>query len=637
MTAFFEFAAGKIASCSVEELGLEDELEAGSNALLAREWSPGWDNAEKALARFLKGPLLEYADRRTRVDTRTTSLLSAHLHFGEISVRRVYYEVRQAGAHNLLLRSAGAGAVPLAGDDDDDDDDTPTTTRTSVSGATTTGSLLFDGARASTDTRVSMTTTTTTFGGGRASSSSGAGGRASSSSSDASTSTSTDRDASAGHTDFLRHLGLRDYSRYLVFHFPFTHDTPLLPHLRHFPWTRNQERFKAWRQGRTGYPLVDAAMRELWATGWLHNALRVAAATFCVKFLRLPWSWGLRHFWDTLLDADLESDVLGWQFVAGGIPDGHALERIDHPLAQGRALDAHGEYVRRWLPELARVPVAWIHHPWDAPPCVLAAAGVELGVTYPAPIVDVAAAVAQHRHAVATMLWHNNNNDGRHAHHQHHHQLLYNPVADTDNDTTCFGFPAPPRLSVGLASAAPAPAADGFVTTESSDDDVFLRHQPPAAGGGPSMVPEALRKVPPRFAASKPEPGAAAAGERVALPPTGGAAGGDVTPKHSAAAAELPSSRFASPITGVTGVAAAAAALVMSPATTATAHPVVASSRRRSLSLTSSQRDDALLYMPTELQQQAAGTLLKLPIADLMRLPDVDEEDAPPTGRCCCF
>lgn len=130
---------------------------------------------------------------------------------------------------------------------------------------------------------------------------------------------------------FMRSIGFREYSRYLSFNFPFTHERSLLSNLKSFPWRVDESFFKVWRQGRTGYPLVDAGMRELWATGWLHNRVRVIVSSFCVKFLQLPWKWGMKYFWDTLLDADLESDVLGWQYISGSLPDGHELDRMDNP------------------------------------------------------------------------------------------------------------------------------------------------------------------------------------------------------------------------------------------------------------------------------------------------------------------
>ena len=147
--------------------------------------------------------------------------------------------------------------------------------------------------------------------------------------------------------------------------------------------------FKAWRTGSTGYPLVDAGMREVWSTGWMHNRIRVVAASFMVKILLLPWQWGLKHYWDALLDADLECDALGWQYCAGCLSDAHPLEYVMDLEAEAKRFDPGGMYVRRWLPVLARLPAKYIHSPWEAPPEVLADAGVELGVNYPWPVVDM--------------------------------------------------------------------------------------------------------------------------------------------------------------------------------------------------------------------------------------------------------
>lgn len=235
---------GRIKKSSIDDLNLENESEKSSNALLGRSWSPGWSNADKVLTEFIEVHLVEYSNNRLKVGGNSTSLLSPYLHFGELSVRKVF----QCARTKQILwvkegNSVGQESVTL----------------------------------------------------------------------------------------FLRALGLREYSRYLCFNFPFTHERSLLINLKFFPWQANQARFKAWRQGKTGYPLVDAGMRELWATGWIHNRIRVIVSSFAVKVLLLPWRWGMKYFWDTLLDADLESDILGWQYISGSLPDGHELERLDSP------------------------------------------------------------------------------------------------------------------------------------------------------------------------------------------------------------------------------------------------------------------------------------------------------------------
>ncbi|KAI4307395.1 hypothetical protein L6164_030592 [Bauhinia variegata] len=307
---------GDISRCPCDTLVFEDEFEKASNALLARAWSPGWNNADKALTAFINGPLIEYSRNRRKADSATTSFLSPHLHFGEVSVKKVFHLVR---IRQVLWANEGNKAG---------------------------------------EESVNL---------------------------------------------FLKSIGLREYSRYISFNHPYSHERPLLGHLKFFPWVVNEGYFKAWRQGRTGYPLVDAGMRELWATGWLHDRIRVVVSSFFVKVLQLPWRWGMKYFWDALLDADLESDALGWQYISGTLPDGREFDRIDNPQFEGYKFDPNGEYVRRWLPELARLPTEWIHHPWNAPESVLQAAGIELGSNYPLPIVGIDTAKARLQEALSQM------------------------------------------------------------------------------------------------------------------------------------------------------------------------------------------------------------------------------------------
>ncbi|GKV09348.1 hypothetical protein SLEP1_g20862 [Rubroshorea leprosula] len=308
--------SGDVSRCPSDTLVFEDESEKGSNALLARAWSPGWSNADRTLTTFINGPLIEYSKNRRKADSATTSFLSPHLHFGEVSVRKVFHLVR-------IKQVLWANEGNKAGEES-----------------------------------VNL---------------------------------------------FLKSIGLREYSRYMSFNHPHSLERPLLGHLKFFPWVVDEDYFKAWRQGRTGYPLVDAGMRELWATGWLHDRIRVVVASFFVKVLQLPWRWGMKYFWDTLLDADLESDALGWQYISGTLPDGREFDRIDNPQFEGYKFDPNGEYVRRWLPELARLPTEWIHHPWDAPESLLQAAGIELGSNYPLPIVGINAAKARLQEALSKM------------------------------------------------------------------------------------------------------------------------------------------------------------------------------------------------------------------------------------------
>jgi deoxyribodipyrimidine photo-lyase len=193
-------------------------------------------------------------------------------------------------------------------------------------------------------------------------------------------------------SQFLAELGWREFAHHLLYHFPHTPEQPLRANFAQFPWRSSRVLLRAWQRGATGYPIVDAGMRELWRTGWMHNRLRMITASFLVKDLLLHWTDGARWFWDTLVDADLASNTLGWQWVAGCGADAAPFFRIFNPVAQGNRFDAAATYVRRWVPELAALPDRWIQEPWAAPAAVLDAAGITLGVDYPKPLVDHAAA-----------------------------------------------------------------------------------------------------------------------------------------------------------------------------------------------------------------------------------------------------
>jgi len=263
-----------------------------------KAWRPGENGALVTLQKFLTGPIANYAVDRNRPDMTGTSRLSPHLHFGEVSPRRVWYETTK------LVR-----------------------------------------------------------GGGR-------------------------NDASAGAESFLRELGWREFAHHLLYHFPHTAREPLRPEFSLLQWRDDPAGLDAWRRGRTGYPIVDAGMRELWATGWMHNRVRMVAASFLVKDLLVHWMEGARWFWDTLVDADLANNTLGWQWTAGCGADAAPFFRVFNPAMQGEKFDPDGEYVRRWVPEIRELPTRWIHKPWEAPADALEKAGVRLGKTYPFPIVD---------------------------------------------------------------------------------------------------------------------------------------------------------------------------------------------------------------------------------------------------------
>ena len=187
---------------------------------------------------------------------------------------------------------------------------------------------------------------------------------------------------------FLSEVGWREFAYHLLYHFPQTPEKPLRADYERFPWQPDAGLLRAWQRGRTGYPIVDAGLRELWTTGWMHNRVRMIAASFLVKDLLQPWQDGARWFWDTLVDADLAANTLGWQWTAGCGADAAPFFRIFNPVLQGQKFDPAGVYVRHWVPELARLPDEWLHQPWEAPAAVLAAADVRLGDNYPRPLVD---------------------------------------------------------------------------------------------------------------------------------------------------------------------------------------------------------------------------------------------------------
>jgi len=265
---------------------------------LRDSWSPGEAGAQQRLAAFLDQGLAGYPDQRDRPDRPATSLLSPHLHWGELSPRQLWQAVRTAAS------ASGSGGVERAAE------------------------------------------------------------------------------------AYLRQLGWREFCHGLLAQAPDLAVRPLERRFDAFPWRHDPAALTAWQRGRTGWPLVDAGMRQLWHTGWMHNRVRMLAASVLVKHLLLPWQAGLAWFNDTLVDADLANNAAGWQWVAGCGADAAPYVRIFNPILQAQRFDPEGRYIRRWVPELARLGAPWCHRPWQAPPLVLAEAGVRLGVTYPLPLID---------------------------------------------------------------------------------------------------------------------------------------------------------------------------------------------------------------------------------------------------------
>jgi deoxyribodipyrimidine photo-lyase len=301
------------ASLAVEQLRLLPKIDWAAG--MRYTWRPGEEGALARLLPFVSRKVLAYGEERNRPAHDGSSMLSPHLHFGEISPRTIW--TRVCSAFNV--------PSPM--------------------------SPMPDSA-----------------------------------------------------VVFLKEVVWREFAYHLLFHFPHTPEQPLREDFAGFPWRNDQVSLHAWQRGKTGYPLVDAGMRQLWETGWMHNRVRMIVASFLVKHLLVHWVQGARWFWDTLVDADLASNTLGWQWTAGCGADAAPYFRIFNPVMQGEKFDSDGSYVRRWVPELAQMPATWIHKPWEASKGILESAGVRLGQTYPQRIVDHREARDRALAALASMV-----------------------------------------------------------------------------------------------------------------------------------------------------------------------------------------------------------------------------------------
>ena len=198
------------------------------------------------------------------------------------------------------------------------------------------------------------------------------------------------RASNRGRAKFVRELLWREFCANLLWYHPGLPEAPLREEFAAMPWRDDAAGLAAWQKGLTGVPIVDAGMRQLWQTGWMHNRVRMIVASFLVKHLMIPWQAGEAWFWDTLVDADLSNNAANWQWVAGCGADAAPYFRVFNPVLQGRKFDVDGSYVRRFVPELAGLDERWIHAPWEAPAEVLREADITLGKAYPMPLVDLA-------------------------------------------------------------------------------------------------------------------------------------------------------------------------------------------------------------------------------------------------------
>lgn len=193
----------------------------------------------------------------------------------------------------------------------------------------------------------------------------------------------------AVNNGYLRQLYWRDFAHHLIYHFPHSVTRPLRPEYEQFPWAHDEDKIERWRRGQTGFPIIDAAMRQLWETGWMHNRARMVVGSFLVKHLLQNWVGGADWFWNTLVDADLPNNIMGWQWVSGGGADAAPYFRVFNPLRQAERFDSNGDYVRKYVPELAGIPDGRINEPWSLTPIELECYGIKLGVTYPERMIDI--------------------------------------------------------------------------------------------------------------------------------------------------------------------------------------------------------------------------------------------------------
>ena len=187
---------------------------------------------------------------------------------------------------------------------------------------------------------------------------------------------------------YLTQLGWREFSYYLLYHYPELPEKNFKSRFDDFPWVKNEALLQAWQKGNTGYPIIDAGMRQLWHSGYMHNRVRMIVASFLTKDLLIDWRMGADWFWDTLVDADVANNAASWQWVAGSGTDASPYFRIFNPVLQGEKFDPNGDYVRMWIPALRQLPNKYIHKPWEAPEAILKQANITLGKDYPLPIVD---------------------------------------------------------------------------------------------------------------------------------------------------------------------------------------------------------------------------------------------------------
>lgn len=391
----------EVRSTAIQELSFD--IPSGVEETLAKVWTPGSHQAKLQLDRFLRKVFPAFGDGRCRRHFDGTSKLSPHIRFGELSPRRMYHSTRlrvwrwrdQANLQNLRvsqakkMRQSKAEVGTYAGKSSSTSRVLNEDGVTAMREGEEEGKLVA-GHAGQPQTRANEGTVD--HGENNDSSDASRSEPRTSKPEDVPSTPSPKVKANLPHISlsaraFLKNLCLRDFSYHVLFHNPDFNSKPLVPEFSHFPWAEDNGSFDSWRSGKTGYPIVDAAMRELKKTGWIHNGMRFLLACFLTKYLLLPWTRGLKEFYGLLLDGDHSANALGWQWTSGSNTDAFPVSCLVSPAKVALRHDPTGSYVRQWVPELAKLPTEYLHQPWKAPSELLKQTGIELGVNYPERIV----------------------------------------------------------------------------------------------------------------------------------------------------------------------------------------------------------------------------------------------------------
>lgn len=396
--------ARPVASVDVDSLGFDVPDKVSES--MSKIWKPGSKQAKVQLDKFLHEVFPAFGEGRCRRHFDGTSRLSPHIRFGELSPRRMYHATRLRVSRwdqTSLFHRFGSNLSRKPNVVKQEALTVKETSKISARGPCGNGYISKKRRREATDKAVKEeagddrasdddprgTSDPDNREGMRAANSKRIAGEKSRRPPSGACKLPSLPHVSLSARAFLKNLCLRDFSYHVLFHNPDFNAKPLIPEFASFPWAEEDGSFQSWREGTTGYPIVDAAMRELRETGWIHNGMRFLLACFLTKYLLLPWPRGLKEFYKLLIDGDHSSNALGWQWTAGSNTDAFPVSCLVNPVRVAYRHDPTGSYVRKWLPELAKLPTEFLHQPWKASQELLKSSGVELGKTYPHRIVLV--------------------------------------------------------------------------------------------------------------------------------------------------------------------------------------------------------------------------------------------------------